>query len=80
MIYGAIPAFGINRYLSGIDEAKVNFILDEEAKRMDYFQKNAQADELKSQIAQTDSEIDTMVYDLYGFTGEEIRVVEGVFD
>jgi hypothetical protein len=32
--------------------------------------------ELKSQIEQTDREIDRMVYDLYGLTEEEIQIVE----
>jgi hypothetical protein len=68
----------LNRYLSGLDEAKVKFILDEEAEWMDYFNKQkARADELKSQIAQTDAEIDAMVYELYGLSEEEVKVVEG---
>jgi len=32
---------------------------------------------IKSQIEQTDKEIDAMVYELYGLTDEEIRIVEG---
>jgi len=52
--------------------------IQEQAEWMEYFnQQKAKADELKSQIAQTDSEIDAMVYELYGLTEEEIRVVEG---
>ena len=35
-----------------------------------------QALDLKSQIDQTDKEIDRMVYDLYGLTDEEIQIVE----
>ena len=51
--------------------------IQEQAEWMEYFnQQKAKADDLKSQIAQTDSEIDAMVYDLYGLTEEEIRVVE----
>ena len=34
--------------------------------------------ELKSQIAQTDKEIDTMVYKLYGLTADEISIVESI--
>ncbi|MEO9887670.1 MAG: hypothetical protein ABJR05_08320 [Balneola sp.] len=45
---------------------------------MEYFnQQKAQADDLKSQITQTDKEIDGMVYELYGLSEEEVRVVEG---
>lgn len=57
----------LNTYLSGIDEAEW----------LDYFtQQKAQADELKTQIAQTDSEIEGMVYELYGVGEEEVGVVE----
>jgi type I restriction-modification system DNA methylase subunit len=42
--------------------------------RFDRFKK--QALELKSQIDQTDKEIDKMVYELYGLTEEEIAIVE----
>jgi type I restriction-modification system DNA methylase subunit len=43
--------------------------------RFDRFKK--QALELKTQIDQTDKEIDKMVYELYGLTEEEIKIVEG---
>jgi len=42
--------------------------------RFERFKK--QALELKSQIDQTDKEIDRMVYELYGLTEEEIQIVE----
>jgi hypothetical protein len=34
--------------------------------------------ELQSQINQTDKEIDQMVYELYGLSDEEIKIVEGI--
>ncbi len=44
---------------------------------MELFEENKkQALELKSQIDQTDKEIDRMVYELYGLTEEEIQIVE----
>ena len=44
---------------------------------MELFEENKKkALELKSQIEQTDREIDRMVYDLYGLTEEEIQIVE----
>jgi hypothetical protein len=44
---------------------------------MDYFNdEKAQAEELKTQIKQTDKEIDSMVYELYGLSDEDIEVVE----
>ena len=33
--------------------------------------------DLEKQVAETDTEIDTLVYELYGLTKEEIGVVEG---
>ncbi|MCC5941855.1 MAG: hypothetical protein JJU37_09970, partial [Balneolaceae bacterium] len=57
---------------------KVTLSLKEEAEWMEYFnEQKAKADELKSQIAQTDKEIDEMVYELYGLSEEERKVVEG---
>lgn len=44
---------------------------------MELFEENKKkALELKSQIDQTDKEIDRMVYELYGLTEEEIQIVE----
>ncbi|MDQ7068002.1 MAG: hypothetical protein Q9M40_08525 [Sulfurimonas sp.] len=38
----------------------------------------SQAKELKAQINTTDKEIDKMVYELYGLSDDEIKIVEGV--
>ena len=66
------------QFLKELKKKKVKLSLKEEAEWMEYFnQKNAKADELKSQIEQTDREIDAMVYGLYGLGEEERKVVEG---
>jgi len=66
------------QFLKELKKKKVKLNLSEEAEWMEYFnQQKAKADELKSQIAQTDREIDAMVYELYGLSEEEVRVVEG---
>jgi type I restriction-modification system DNA methylase subunit len=45
---------------------------------MDLFEENKKkALELKAEIDKTDKEIDVMVYELYGLSEEEIRIVEG---
>jgi hypothetical protein len=45
---------------------------------MELFEENKKkALALKAEIDQTDKEIDKMVYELYGLTEEEIRIVEG---
>ena len=52
--------------------------LSEEAEWMQYFNEQKQkAQELKSEINRVDTEIDRMVYELYGLTEEEIAIVEG---
>jgi hypothetical protein len=45
---------------------------------MDLFEENKKkALEIKAEINKTDKEIDQMVYELYGLTEEEIKIVEG---
>ena len=45
---------------------------------MDLFEENKKkALELKAEIDKTDKEIDQMVYELYGLTEDEIKIVEG---
>ena len=51
--------------------------LGEEAEWMHYFnEQKEKAEVLKTEIEQTDREIDQMVYELYGLTKEEIEIVE----
>jgi len=38
----------------------------------------SERDELKKEIEKTDKEIDTLVYDLYGLTEEDRKIVEGI--
>ena len=46
---------------------------------MDLFEENKKkALDLKAEIDKTDKEIDRMVYELYGLSEEEIKIVEGV--
>lgn len=60
------------------NETEYNKIsLSEEAEWMQYFNEQKQkAEELKIEIDKTDREIDQMVYQLYGLTEEEIKIVE----
>ena len=65
----------LNNYL-----ARVCNSLFEADRWMEYYnEQKAKADNLKSPIAKTDSEIDAMVYELYGLSEEVVRVVEGKF-
>ncbi len=63
--------------LSEFKKAKVSLDFNSEEKLMVYFEeKKTLVYNLKSQIDQTDKEIDRMVYELYGLTEEEIQIVE----
>ena len=65
-------------FLRELAKAKVSLTLSQKAEWEEYFTAEKQkALNLKQQIAATDSEIDRMVYELYGLTEEEIGIVEG---
>jgi type I restriction-modification system DNA methylase subunit len=64
-------------FLKELKKAKVQLSLSEEAKWMQYFNEQKQkAQALKAEINRVDAEIDKMVYELYGLTEEEIKIVE----
>ncbi|NBP57863.1 restriction endonuclease subunit M, partial [bacterium] len=64
--------------LSEFKKAKVSLDFNSEEKLMVYFEeKKSFVYNLKTQIDQTDREIDWMVYELCGLTEEEILIVEG---
>jgi hypothetical protein len=65
-------------FLKELKKAKVQLSLSEEAEWMHYFnEQKQQAQALKSEINRVDGEIDKMVYELYGLSEEEIKIVEG---
>ncbi len=65
-------------FLKELKKAKIKLSLSEEAEWMQYFSEQKQkAQELKSEINRVDAEIDKMVYQIYGLTEEEIKIVEG---
>ena len=66
-----------NEFLKELKKQKVKLSLSEESEWMQYFNEQKQkSQDFQSQITQTDSEIDCMVFDLYGLTGEGIKIVE----
>ncbi len=66
-----------SEFINELGKKKVKLSLSQEAEWEDYFiQESKKALELKSQIDQTDKEIDRMVYELYGLTEEEVKIVE----
>jgi len=72
------PALDLKGFLQELRKAKVFLSLAEEAEWLGYFtEQQAKARALQDQIDKTDKEIDALVYELYGLTEEEVRVVEG---
>ena len=64
-------------FLKELKKAKIKVSLSEEAEWMQYFnEQKEKAQALKSEIEKADKEIDQMVYELYGLTEEEIKIVE----
>jgi hypothetical protein len=71
--------YGLNfaEFLKELGKKKINLSIKEEAEWEDYFALESQKVlELQSQIDQTDKEIDRLVYELYGLTEEEIKIIE----
>jgi hypothetical protein len=64
-------------FLKELKKKKVQLSLGEEAEWMQYFNEQTEkAKEIKTEIDKTDSEIDQMVYELYGLTNDEIKIVK----
>lgn len=65
-------------FIKELAKKKVNLSLSQEAEWEDYFmQESKKALDLKATTDATDKAIDAMVYELYGLSDEEIRIVEG---
>jgi len=65
-------------FVKELKKQKVSLSKQDEFELMDLFEvQKAKALGLQQEIEQTDKEIDRMVYELYGLTEEEIRIVEG---
>ncbi len=65
-------------FLVELTKAKVLLSLPQQAEWMAYFnEQKTKANALQAEINRIDKEIDQMVYQLYGLTEEEIKIVEG---
>lgn len=64
--------------LAELKKQKISLTLTQKDEWEDYFnQYKTDCNALSAQIAATDKQIDQMVYQLYGLTEDEIKVVEG---
>ena len=64
-------------FIKELAKKRIKVSLSEEAEWEEYFnEQKSKAQTLKSEIEKTDKEIDQMVYELYGLTEEEIKIVE----
>lgn len=67
-----------NEFLKEVEKNKVKLKLSQKVEWEEYFMQESQkALAIKNQIDATDKEIDQMVYNLYGLSEEEIKIVEG---
>lgn len=65
-------------FVNELKKKKVVLSLSQQAEWEDYFlQEQQKANAIKTEINKLDAEIDTLVYNLYGLTEEEIKIVEG---
>ncbi len=68
---------GFGDFLKELKKQKIQLTLSEEAEWMQYYnEQREKAQTIKSEIDKTDKEIDQMVYELYGLSEEEIKIVE----
>ncbi len=66
-----------SNFIKELRKKKIKLSLLQEAEWEEYFLlKSREAQTIKSEINQTDKQIDQMVYKLYGLTEEEIKIVE----
>ncbi|MDQ3100615.1 MAG: hypothetical protein M3R08_04455, partial [Bacteroidota bacterium] len=72
------PSLDFKAFLQELKKLKISLSLSEEAEWMGYFnEQKAKAQALQAQIDRTESEIDRMVYAMYGLREEEVGVVVG---
>ena len=67
-----------SEFVKELKKAKIKFSLKEEMEWEEIFlEKKEKAEKVKNEIEMTDKEIDGMVYELYGLSEEEIKIIEG---
>ena len=79
MITAALQTFDtmdFKGFVAELKKQKIKLTLSQQDEWEDYFtERVAECQELSAQITATDNEIDNKVFDLYGLTEEERRIV-----
>ena len=71
------PDLDFRGFLAELKKKKVELSLEEEAEWLTYFnKKKTAANTLQAEIDGIDKQIDQIVYELYGLSEEEIKIVE----
>jgi hypothetical protein len=61
-----------------LTKQKIKLSLSDQSEWLAFFEQEKQkAMDIKNEMDKTDKEIDKMVYELYGLTADEIKIVEG---
>lgn len=67
-----------SEFVKELKKLKIKLSLKEEMEWEEIFlEKKEEAEKVKNEIEMTDKEIDGMVYELYGLSEEEIKIIEG---
>jgi type I restriction-modification system DNA methylase subunit len=73
------PSLSFTDFLKELTKQKIKLPLAEQTEWMQHFEnEKAKANAIQQVIDSTDKEIDQMVYELYGLTEEEIKIVENI--
>ncbi len=69
--------FGFSIFIKELKKQKIKLSLHKQDEWEDYFEKyKTEINQIQTQINQTDREIDTMIYELYELTPQEIEIIE----
>jgi hypothetical protein len=69
--------YDFKSFLSELKKQKVTLSLEDQSEWKEYFEKTKlKINQLQIEIEKADNEIDQVVYELYGLTEEEIKIIE----
>jgi hypothetical protein len=67
----------VDEFFAEFAKQNKNLSLPQKSQWLEHFEdKKQKAVDLQNKISKTDAEIDKMVYELYGLSNEEIKIIE----